>query len=155
MNTEVKKFSMEIFNETLNILDCVLKKCHKENKEYIDTEVYKKYKEDYNKMETHADRKKIIKLLISNDKYLNLAKCKYDNCYTNVNSLLLLFIKIIPHFEQLLKIKTPADVVKSIAIINDPKNKKVLSDIYLKNFLFHYLNIITYVKLLLLKKNHK
>ena len=152
MNADFQKYTMSILKETLNFADCLLKKCNKENKEFLESDIYKKFTEDYNKMETNADRKKIIKLIINNDKYINLTKCKYDNCYINMKTLLSIVIKILPIMEQTVKIaKTPADVVKSIAIINDPKNKKVSSEIYIKKYQIHHLNITTYLKLLTLK----
>jgi hypothetical protein len=51
-------------------------------------------------------------------------------------------MKVISIFEQKLKIKTPADMIKLIAIINDPKNKKVSFKNYSKKILFHYLKLI-------------
>jgi len=151
MSAVITKMNMEILKETFILSECILNKCNKENKEFIASDIYSKYKEDYNKLETNADRKKVIKLLLSNDIYLTFIKCKYDKCFANINKLLLLVMKVISIFEQKLKIKTPVDVVKSIAIINDPKNTKVSFEIYSKNFLFHYLNIITYLKLIIIK----
>jgi hypothetical protein len=151
MNSGINKFTMEILKETLNFMDCLLKKCNNENKIFMTSDIHDKYKEDYNKMQTHADRKKIIKLLLSYDKYLNIATCKYEKCFENMNKLIGLLIKVLPFLEERLKIKTPADVVKSIAIINEIKDKKISSEVYLKKYLFHNLNVITYSKLLTLK----
>ena len=142
---------MEMLQQTLNYVECMLIKCNKEYKAFIDTDIYIKYKEGYNNMETNADRKKLIKLVLPNEKYLNLIKCKYNNCHTNTNKIVTIIIKLIPFFEKILKIKTPADVVKSIAIVNDPKNTKISFEIYIKNVLFHYLNIMLYSQLLIIK----
>ena len=81
MNTELRQITMNMLKETVNFSECILKKCNNEKKEFMASDVHAKYTEIFNKIETHADRKKIINLLIPSDKYLNIAKCKYNKCF--------------------------------------------------------------------------
>ena len=62
MDKITKDLTIKMFKETLNFTECILKKCNKENKEYIESDINAKIKEDMNKMKTNADRKNIIKL---------------------------------------------------------------------------------------------
>ena len=145
MNTELRQITMNMLKETVNFSECILKKCNNQKKEFMASDVHAKYTEIFNKIETHADRKKIINLLIPSDKYLNIAKCKYNKCFDNMNKLLSILVKTMPIFEKTLKMKTPADVVKSL----DYLSKKDISDIVV--YTKHYINATTYLKMLTIK----
>ena len=147
-----KDLMMKMFKETFILSECVLKKCNKEDKEFIESDINAKIKEDMDKMKTNADRKKIIKLFKSSPLSLNSSKCKYDKCGENLKNLIKIAIELIDIFNKALKIKSPKDVQLSIKKINEFIKKEEISvETYIKEYLTDLLNIKIYLKLLTIK----